>query len=351
MHRLFIALILLSLTTISNAAEVNSLYQAEAPVSSRDEAERSALASPLLRQVMLKVVGNEGLLGATDLSSVLADANSFVQQYEYQRTNILNHDLTQPDQLALKLSFDANAVNQAIQQLQLPIWSKSRPDILVWASVDASDESAMVGLEMDSLGIIQPLTKAAESRGLPILLPLMDLQDQAAVKPIDIKDSNQSGLENASSRYQADIILTALVEQESESVTIRWRAMGSDMAESWQTQGTINDALSQGIGKLADKLALRYTQRVESGQPGQRLNLRISNVMNFADYNRLMQFLDQLDLITDIQVANLGEQQLDLNIAFQGSETVLQRMLNVGNLLLEQDMPDGTDAKYYRLIP
>lgn len=351
MHRLFIALILLSLTTFSNAAEVNSLYQAQAPVSSRDEAERIALAPDLLRQVMLKVVGNAALLDATDISSVLAQANNFVQQYEYQRTNILNYDLTQPDELALRLSFDANAVNQAIQQLQLPVWGKNRPDIVVWASVEINNEASLVGLETDGLGIIQPLSAAAESRGLPVLLPLMDLEDQAAVTTSDIKDHNQSRLETASARYQTDIILTALIEQQGDSATIRWRANGHGLTENWQTQGELNQALQQGLGTLADKLALRYTQQVESDQPQQRLNLRITNVMNFADYNRLIQFLEQLELVTDIQVANLSEQQLDLNIAFQGSQAILQRMLSVGNLLLEVETQDGSDARHYRLAP
>jgi hypothetical protein len=64
-----------------------------------------------------------------------------------------------------------------------------------------------------------------------------------------------------------------------------------------------------------------------------------------------MQYLEQLDLVTDIQVANLGEQQLDLDIGFQGSETVLQRMLSVGSLMLEEDALDSVDTRHYRLIP
>lgn len=351
MHRLFIALILLSLATFSNAAEVNTLYQAEAAVSSRDEAERTALAPTLLRQVMLKVVGNEALLNATDLSSIEAEANGYVQQYEYQRTNILAHDLTQPDQLALRLKFDANAVNKAIQQLQLPAWDKNRPDILAWVTVAEGDSATLVGLETDGLGVIKPLSHAAESRGLPVLLPLMDLQDQAAVSAVDIRDNNVSELETASQRYQADIILTASIQQQDTAVMIDWHANGRDVSESWQTQGSLNDALQQGVGNLADKLALRYTQQLNSDQPKQRLKLSVSNVMSFADYNRLMQYLEQLDLVTDIQVANLGEQQLDLDIGFQGSETVLQRMLSVGSLMLEEDAPNSLDTRHYRLIP
>jgi hypothetical protein len=300
---------------------------------------------------MLKVVGNEALLNATDLSSLEAEANSYVQQYEYLRTNILAQDLTQPDQLALRLKFGANAVNKAIQQLQLPAWDKNRPDILIWVTVEEGNNVTMVGLETDGLGVIKPLSHAAESRGLPLLLPLMDLQDQAAVNAADIRDNNVSKLETASQRYQADVILTASIQQQDTAVIIDWHAAGRDVRESWLTQGSLNDALKQGVGMLADKLALRYTQQLNTDQPKQRLKLSVSNVVNFADYNRLMQYLEQLDLVTDIQIANLGEQQLDLDIGFQGSETVLQRMLSVGSLLLEEETPDSVNTRHYRLIP
>jgi hypothetical protein len=259
--------------------------------------------------------------------------------------------LTQPDQLALRLKFDANAVNKAIQQLQLPAWDKNRPDILIWVTVDNGNSATLVGLETDGLGVIMPLSHAAESRGLPVLLPLMDLQDQAAVSAVDIRDNNVSELEPASQRYQADIILTASIQQQDTAVMIDWHANSRDVSESWQTQGSLNEALQQGVGNIADKLALRYTQQLNSDLPQQRLKLSVSNVMNFADYNRLMQYLEQLDLVTDIQVANLGEQQLDLDIGFQGSETVLQRMLSVGSLMLEEDAPDSLDTRHYRLIP
>lgn len=351
MLRSFIALILLCLTSANYAAEVNNLYQAQAPVSSRDDAERSALSSPLLQQVLLKVVGNAALLNSVDLEPLLAQAESMVQQYEYLRTNMLSDDLTRPDELALKLRFDSAAVNQAIQQLQLPVWGKNRPDILVWAVVEQDGVSSLMGLESSPLGVFEPFNAASDSRGLPVLMPLMDLTDQIALSVDDVAKGNQSVIQTASERYQPDIILTAKITKTLNEADIDWHAIVDGESQAWHSEGALNEALTQGVGHLADKLALRFTQLVDTSQPSQRLSLQVSNVLSYADFSRVMQYLEQLDLVTDIRVSNLSEQQLDLDIGFHGSETVLERMLTVGSLLVADDSFDGSDARHYRLIP
>jgi hypothetical protein len=352
MQRLFITLILLSLSSAGHAAAVKNLYQAAAPVSSRDAQERARMTPQLLRQVMLKVVGNQSLLDAAPLEPVLQNAEQYLQQYEYQRTNIAAADLTRPDQLSLKLSFDPAAVNAAISDLQLPLWGKVRPDVLVWAVVEKDQQQRLLGLETAGQGVFKPLAQAADARGLPILMPLMDLQDQSALSVEDIRQLNQAAINQASARYGADIVLIArLTLANTGEAQIEWQASGKNLAHQWQSQGSLQQALQSGMGQLADKMALKYSPLADNSSPAQRLKLQISNVLDYADFNRLMSYLRQLDLITDIRVENLGSQQLDLDIAFRGSETILQRTLTVGNLLAEDNSFSGNEARQYRLIP
>lgn len=351
MHRLFIALILLSLTCGSYAAEVNNLYQAAAPVSSRDAQQRSQMAPALLRQVMLKVVGNQSLLDSAPLEQTLRKAEQYVQQYEYQRSNIVAADLTRPDQLALKLKFDPSAVNRAVEALKLPVWGKVRPDVLVWAAIDNNGQRSLLGLETMDQGVFKPLSMAADKRGLPIVLPLLDLQDQTALSVDAVWQQSQADVKAASERYGADIVLTARMTLDNEQVQIDWTAAGDNLRHRWQSQGELEQALQAGMGELADKMALQYSPIADSQGPAQRLKLQISNVLDYADFNRLMAYLEQLDLITDIRVDNLGAQQLDLDIAFRGNQEVLQRTLTVGSLLVEESNFSGNDARHYRLIP
>lgn len=351
MHRLFITLILLSLTCGSHAAEVDNLYQASTPVSSRDAQERVALMPQLLQQVMLKVVGNKALLETAALAPVLSEAEQYTQQYEYRRTNIAAADLTQPDQLSLTLRFDPAAVNRALTELELPIWGSNRPDILIWAVIETNGETSILGLETAPMGVFRPLSQAADQRGLPILMPLMDLQDQSALTISDLKQSNQAAIDSASDRYGADIVMTAVVKFDGDEAKVSWSANGAGVSDNWQSQGNVQDAFAAGIGHLADKLALQYGQRVDNGGEVQRLTLQIKDVLSYADFTRLMAYLEQLEVISDIRVINLGAQQLDLDIAFRGSLDVLQRTLSVGSLLIEEPQSDSNDAKLYRLTP
>lgn len=351
MHRLFIALILLSLTFSSHAAEVDNLYQASTPVSSRDEQERAKLMPQLLQQVMLKVVGNKALLESAPLAPILSQAEQYMQQYEYRRTNIIGADLTQPDELSLSLRFDPAAVNRSVNDLQLPIWGSNRPDILVWAVVESNGESSILGLESAPMGVFRPLNQAADQRGLPILLPLMDLQDQNALSVADIREGNQAAIDAASERYGADIVMTTVMQIQGDEVRVQWHADEAGSTDNWQSQGSMQDAFDAGMGHLADKLALQYGQLVDNGTEVQRMTMQIADVLNYADFSRLMAYLEKLELISDIRVINLGEQQLDLDIAFRGSLDVLQRTFAVGSLLIEEPQSESGNAKQYRLLP
>jgi len=169
MHRLFYALILLFLSFSSYAAEVNNLYQATAPVTTQQQKERDALAPELLKQILIKLVGNENQLTKADIAPVLANATQLVERYEYIRNNIEAADLTQPDQLSLRLSFDKNAVNAVIRQLGLPRWGKVRPDVLVWLATDIDGQQSLQGLEIFPKTFLNRYNKRLMNEACPFL--------------------------------------------------------------------------------------------------------------------------------------------------------------------------------------
>jgi hypothetical protein len=351
MHRLFIALILLSLTCGSYAAEVNNLYQAQSPISSRDEQLRQQLMPQLLRQVILKVVGNQALVDSTELEAVLSKASEYLQTYEYERLHPISADLTQPDQLSIKLKFDQNAVNQAISQLGLPIWGKIRPDVLSWVAVKHDQQHYLLGQDDIGLGVTQPLQSAADNRGLPFLTPLMDLQDQTQLNFDAIWQQNDVAVQTASQRYGADIILVSRITMTQESAQVDWQAFINGEVKHWQSTGSLQQALSDGVGQLADTLATQYSQPADTDRAEQRISMQVADVLDYQDFSRVMSYLRQLDYITEIRVLNLSEQKLDLDIAFNSNLAVLKRTLSVGRMLIEENHTEGNAASYYRLLP
>lgn len=351
MHRLFIVLISL-FATQSFAAEVANLYQSPVPVVTQSEQERQQLAPQALRQVILKVVGDRSALDVTDLTPVLSQANNLVQQFQYERINEITEDLTQPDRLALLLKFNKGSLNKSLTNLGLPIWSNTRPDVLVWLAVDDGQSRTVVGAESTKHNIPVLLEQAADMRGLPIFMPLMDLEDQSQVRFADVWGDFSESIEAASNRYAPQVILIARVSMtDSFNSRVHWHALINGESESWQSRGDIQTALNAGVGELTDRLARRFTQVVSNNQYNQQLELQISNVTDYADYSRMMKYLSKLQYVSGVQVSTLESDKVDLTLSLQGDLAVFNRSLSIGRVLMEDTSYNPTNTLRYRLLP
>ena len=351
MHRLFIVLISL-ITTQSFAAEVANLYQSPVPVVSQSEQERQQLAPQALQQVILKVVGDRSALDVTDLSPVINQANKLVQQFQYERINEISDDATQPDRLALVLKFNEKSLNNSLTDLGLPIWSKSRPDVLVWIALDDGQQRSVLGVESTDYNIPASLELAAKKRGLPVFMPVMDLQDQAQVKFADVWGDFSDNIETASQRYAPAVILIARVSMENEnSSQIHWHALINGQSENWQSRGDIQTALNAGIEELTDRLARRFTQVVSINQYEKQLALQITNVKDYADFSRVMQYLSKLQYVSKVELESLAGEQVDVDISLKGDVAVFNQTLKIDHVLFESTGGNEANILRYRLMP
>lgn len=335
----------------SIAGEVGNLYQMQGPVQSRDEAERARVTPDLLRQVLLKVSGDEVALQSVDLAPLLADSQRLVHQYQYVRTNIVSADLTQPDQLALLLTFDARLVNQALRELGLPIWGRVRPDVLIWTALEQQGQRELLGLENAPQALVQALTAAADRRGIPLLLPLMDLEDQTQLTFNEVWNGDNDAMQAASQRYGAGVVLSARISGDEGNTEIRWQALVDGETLRWQSSGTAATAIDDGIDELVSRLSRRYTQVIPDNAAEQRVQIQIDGVAGYADFSRVMDYLRQLDLITDIRVLDMSDAQLELDLSYTGSLQVLKRLLSVGQTLVELETVEAGGTGQYRLLP
>ena len=333
----------------SFAADVTNLYQSRAPVSSQSEDERQKLAPDVLRQVILKVVGDRSELDTVDLSPILAQTQQLVQQYQYHRVNIISDDLTQPDQLELVLSFNKAKLNQSLTDMSLPIWGNARPEVIIWSAIEDKGVRSILSADDSSLGAVMALQDAASMRGLPVLLPLMDLQDQTQVTYTDLTAGFSETVESASQRYGAPVILMMTTTiSENGLVLTDWHARINGESEYWASRGDITTSMSAGINELTDRLAKRFSQR-SINQYESLLSLEITDVNDYADYRRVVQYLSSLQYVSDITLVNLVDDKLNLSVSFSGDLTVFDRTVSIDRMLLEESSYTANDVKTYRL--
>jgi len=99
-------------------AAAGGLYSAQVPVNSQSEAERSEALKSALGQVVIRISGDPGALAKSEVAKAVANAEHYVQQYQYQQEVVTNVGQLQTRTI-LVAQFDRAAVDKLLQGLGL----------------------------------------------------------------------------------------------------------------------------------------------------------------------------------------------------------------------------------------
>jgi hypothetical protein len=327
---------------------VADVYQSQVLVSSQTEQEKQAVTPELLRQVILKVVGDRATLDVVDLKPVLTRSAELIQQYQYVTVNE-EQDLTQPDQLALAMTFNKPALDSALSDIALPIWSESRPDVIVWLAVENNGRKAILGSESES-SLVADVMAVSENRGLPILLPLMDLQDQSQVRFGDVWAGFADNVELASRRYGAAISVLAKVIINNDFAQIEWRTSLDDRLETWSSKGNAQTAIVSGINELTDRVSRQYTQLITSNF-ARNYQMHISDVNDYQDFARAIDYLEKRQYVSNVELNSLGGGMMDVTISLKGDLNVFKQALAIDRVLTAGAEQNSSNDLNYILLP
>jgi len=168
------------------------------------------------------------------------------------------------------------------------------------------------------------MATAEEERGLPLTLPLMDLEDMGALDFVDIWAGFNTQVTQASSRYGVDATLTGRARQTPFGVNIQWVLLRD--GEEFALTGT---TLRDGLDRLADFYAAEF-----STLGGVRATLiTVVGVATLDDYGRVMRHLESVSLLDSVSPEELVDGALSLRVAARGGAAVLERVLGLSTML------------------
>ena len=344
-------LCLLLVTGVSGyAREMTGLYQAEVPVKSQDRDERIAAYSDAMARVVVKLSGDRSAPQLPSLTSTMGSAQSWVQQYRYQPLD--NPGLKDQGYVRLlTVQFDERAVNQALVAAGVPLWGKTRPDLLVWLAVDDGSSRMLVASNSES-EFDKLINANARRRGLPVLLPLMDIEDQTHLSFGDIWGNFRQPIMDASQRYGANAVLVGRINTVATGGWQgRWSLYQGDDMQHWNGDGAdLESVVAAGIDGVADRFAQRYAQLLTAGAANQEM-VTVTGISNLAAYARAMQYLQSLDLITKVQVAKVQGDEVLFALNVRGDIKGIDRVIALGGTLRRAAAAEGNQALVYQLLP
>ena len=330
LHCLTVAAVLAGVlcAAAGHAVTMPNLYGASVAPDTTAADPRGAAIKAAMARVLIKVTGDRNAPFDPALQSMLADAGKYLNSYGSDRQG-------QP-----QVGFIATQVDQALAALRKPVWGPERPLTLVWIAVDdgsggrallGANDTAALGLEPNPPGMTERLAalrkelqSVAEERGLPITLPLLDLQDLGAVTFADVWGGFEDRVSAASTRYRADALLIGRVRPGAIGSDVEWLLVAG--GERQALQGL---AVRDGLDAAADKFAAQFATAGGGGAAA----ITVLNVHSSADYGRVVSYLEQQSALQSVDVDSFDNGVLNLRVTARGDARVVQRILALGGVL------------------
>ncbi len=322
MYRLLISAISFIFCFSVSAVEVTDLYQDILKVDDKSRDTRLAASRKALLNVLVKVSGDES-----------ADQNKLAQQRTKNISDYMlkfEYDEKANGQLNLVVKFEARKINELIKELNLPLWGVQRPLVAIWLGIEDNWRRELVTQESYPQ-LEQLIYDKAGRRGLPVVVPLLDLQDRRLVGIPEVWGNFSEPVEEASRRYSAERSITARMYQESDSETwiLDWRFTNDDLFDSNRLEGDKQQIVGQMIDSLALGLANEYAIDPNAYYEQAAATLTLKGTQSFVDIELAKRRLQSLSVVTQATIMRKTPEFVEFKLNHTGSVGDLKKGLGL----------------------
>lgn len=304
-------------------AQANGYFSASVPVVSQSTRERERAVKDGLREVLVRISGVADLDQYPQAISALNRANTYLEQFSYERVR----GPKGPAVEHLVMAFSPTAVENLLRGTGLPYWPVQRPTTLLWlVEDDVTEGKRLVNDPNDP--VVQGLFSAGQKRGLPLLLPLLDLDDQLAINAEQVWNLDQDAVLTASERYSADTVLIGRYSRTSAGKWwTTWQFFHRGDGHNFDLRGEDGVLVGQqALTPLADHLAKLYALKVNREATAQ-LFVQVNPVNNFGTYRKTLDYLHKLPVITSFNLVAVTNESLLFSFQLNGTFDQLKNTL------------------------
>jgi hypothetical protein len=291
---------LASLPMSAAAAPVGWLYDVDVPVANQSAEVRAAAFKQALVIVVKRTSGLAEMPTTPALASALQSPQRFFVEYGYRQEDNPIEGAVPPKVQLLSVRFAPSAIQKLIGEAGLPLWSSNRPTTLAWIVVAEGGARTVLGAG-DRSPLAAALRAQARERGLPLVLPQLNQDEQLEVSSAMVMQGMSPAIEQASERYGADQVLVGRIVH----------GVGGAWASDWQLSEHANQqqfkfdsptaeaAAATIVDRLVGQIVARYA--VASGAQ-EKLQVQVNGIGGVADYGALLKYLGKLEYIDSVQV-------------------------------------------------
>ena len=307
------------------AVEVSKLDEADVPVTSRSVPERNKALKAALEKVIIKNTGTARSLDNGVTQSQLANPDALLSQYGYVEQN---------GQLLLKANFEHRRIITLLRQAQLPVWGIQRPLTLFWVAMPSEGDTILLA-DSSTLAERQAFNTFSDERGIPVLLPILDLDELMGINPNDVKGMFADIVSSVSGRYQADFLALVAIEPAGNQVRYRLNLYTKATIDSltpplFSFNGTAENS-AQAITTMMAALGDYYFTKYAIADSGEQVGASVTfvNIDKMAQLVEVEKYLKQLSAVKNATLSRIQGNTATFSLDLFGSQTDFERLLSL----------------------
>lgn len=318
----FVSAALLLIALAAPAVQIDP-FTAVVAVPDRTDATRVAGFEAALRQTLTRYTGRADLAASVQPGAV----ERLVQLFTY-----LDASKDEQQSLRLEVRFQPQAIRELVRSQNLPVWPLERGSTLAWIVLENGGDRTLLGLTPDDQGWLEIFREAAQVRGLPLIEPLMDLEDQTRIVPAAVWGGFVDQVAQASERYAPDYLLLGRLGSTGDGWTGRWiMDTGSELLTWSSLDYSLQDALEQGAEGAAERLAKRFS--ISAARDSGVLELYVTGLGGPAEYGEVSRYLSGLSIVSDLQLRAVDPVGILFSASVDGGFRALEQILNLDQRL------------------
>jgi len=339
MKKLLLIIMALHLSVLEAAADTN-LYSGEVVVPSQSEADRKEAIPEALIQVLQKLSGQREMPLSPALDDALDNADRSLISFQYVNTDRAGPDGAVSRELRLLARFMRPEVDRIVRQLGLPRWQQERPAVQIWVVIDDGGKRKLKPLEFDYAW--DSLQDIAAMRGLPVSWPELDEEELQLIDMRLVWGGYTDYLVERGA--PADGVAIVAARREGPLWTLRWNLASGEQNWNWRTDDQeLMFALAQGIHYMTDMVAASDIITV-SEQGASVVDVTISELNNAADYAACLGYLQDLSLVTAVEILAANPGRVHFRLQLNASSEHLSEAFDRGSVLLRSR--NGIEYEY-----
>ncbi|MGH1484582.1 MAG: DUF2066 domain-containing protein [Cellvibrionaceae bacterium] len=305
-------LLVMTISSLTYAERSVDLYTANALVVNQTEQVRRQAAIRGLETVIVRLSGSRDTLQHPRVSEAVSNASAYLYQFSYQSTDqtIKIAGASQPA-TRLVMRFSQAPLETLLQDAQLPIWSSSRPDVLVWTASNAKGQNYVT--PRSNIG--SALKIAAANRGLPVVSPVLDLEDRSALSVSRLWALDEGSVRVAARRYDADAVLAGRFSKARSNWNGNFILLHQGKTQYFSATG---DRQSKVANDIIDRVT-EYFANIYAAVPGSvngsnSMLLQVNNINEFSRYTEVLNYLEKINLVESLMLENVQPDQLQVRV-------------------------------------